>query len=70
MLVNEADLKVVGENIQAGVIDGKIVFVVDPTVDLGVTKSGKNQTIAKSGMFPPLFDGDTFYNMWVGRRIW
>ena len=74
MQVNLSDLEVVNgkkSNIKAGEVTdaGKtyIVIVIDPSVNLGPSSSGKMTGVANSSGFKE-FPGDLIGNLYIGRK--
>jgi hypothetical protein len=65
--VDEKVLREVGDNLLAGIVDGKLVIVIDPEQSFGLSSTGKTTTIASSGGFTRLPDGLTG-NIYIGRK--
>ena len=65
--VNLANAEAIGQNIKA-VVEGKyLILVVDTTVDLGASKSGKMNAVAQTGGFTAL-PGELKGNIYIGIR--
>jgi hypothetical protein len=57
----------IGQNIVAVETDGKLVLVIDTSVDLGASSTGKMNGIASTGGFVQL-PGGMKLNLYLGRK--
>lgn len=57
----------VGENIHAVKVDGLLILVIDPSREIGLSKSGKMMGVASSGGFTKVL-GDLSLNLYVGKK--
>lgn len=67
LTINTENLSECGENVQAGIVDGKLVIVVDPKVNLGPSSSGKMNGVASTGGFTA-FPGGMKGNLYLGKK--
>lgn len=67
MNVDLSKLRVVGDNVLAEIVEGKLVIVIDPEEEQGLSSTGKMVTIASSGGFTRL-PGGLSANIYVGRK--
>lgn len=66
LTVNLADAKAIGQNIKA-IVEGKyLVLVIDTTVNLGASKSGKMNAVAQTGGFADF--GKMKGNIYIGTK--
>ena len=66
MNVDPKSLKLVGDNMLVGEIEGKIVIVIDPAKRHGLSKSGKMEKVAgTNGGFQNIV-GEVDGNIWLG----
>lgn len=67
LTVDTSKLQLSGENILAGVVDGKLVIVIDPSENIGPSSSGKMIGVASTGGFTAL-PGGLKGNIYVGKK--
>ena len=65
--IDESNASAVGENVKAVVVDGKLVLVIDPKVNLGPSSSGKMTGVANTGGFAP-FPLGLRGNIYIGKK--
>jgi hypothetical protein len=68
MNVDTSKAQNLGEGIQAVEVDGKLVLIIDPAKDFGVSTSGKMRACANSGGFTSAPFGLKL-NLYAGRKI-
>jgi hypothetical protein len=68
MTVDTSKAQNLGDGIQAVEVEGKLVLVIDPTKDFGVSTSGKMRACANSGGFTSAPFGLKL-NLYAGRKI-
>jgi hypothetical protein len=65
--INTNELRQVGDNLQATVQDGKLILVIDTSMDLGPSSSGKMIGIASTGGFQA-FPSGLKGNVYIGKK--
>ena len=68
MKIDIDELADVGDNIEAVLMGDKLVIVIDTTVELGLSTSGKMMATANSHMFKP-FPGKLEGNLYIGKMV-
>ena len=68
LTVNLEALLEVGQNVNAGVVDGRLVIVIDPNVNLGPSSTGKMIGVANTSGFA-VFPGNLKGNVYIGRKV-
>lgn len=70
--INLANLVEVGENVQAGMMDDGdkkyLVIVLDTSVNLGPSSTGKMTGTGNTSGFKP-FPGGMFGNVYIGKKV-
>jgi len=67
--INEKELKEVGNNLKATVVDGKLILVIDLSKEVGLSNSGKMMGVGTTvGGFAPL-PGGVKGNVWIGKKV-
>lgn len=64
--VDLAKAKPVGQNLKVEQVDKYLVIVVDTTVDLGASKSGKMNAVAQTNGFTDLGIANLRGNLYIG----
>jgi hypothetical protein len=67
LTINTDQMREVGDNVLATVQDGKLILVMDTSVDLGPSSSGKMTGIASTGGFQG-FPGGLKGNVYIGKK--
>lgn len=67
MYIDEKDLMPAGENILAGIVEGKLVLVIDTKKNIGPSSSGKMMGYASTGGFTGL-PGGFKGNVYIGKK--
>lgn len=69
LTINTDDMQDVGfdTNILAATQDKYLIFVIDTSVNLGISQSGKMTSVANSGGFQPM-PGGLKGNVYVGKK--
>ncbi len=68
LTVNLETLSEVGQNVMAGMVDNRLVLVIDPKVNLGPSTSGKMTGVANTSGFA-LFPSGLKGNVYIGRKV-
>lgn len=66
--VDLSKAKEVGQNLKVSLVDKYLVIVIDTTVDLGASKSGKMNAVAQTGGFTDIGIADLRGNIFIGTR--
>ncbi len=61
LTVNLETLSEVGQNVMAGIVDSRLVLVIDPKVNLGPSSSGKMTGVANTSGF-------ALFSQWLERQ--
>jgi len=67
LTIETASMSEAGQNVKVATVDGKLVFVIDPTVDLGLSSTGKMRCIANTGGFTAI-PGNLKLNLYLGKK--
>jgi hypothetical protein len=65
--VDTDKMQMIGENLFASNVNGKLVIVADTTTEIGLSSSGKMVGIAQTGGFTVL-PGNLKGNIYIGRK--
>jgi hypothetical protein len=65
--IDKKVLHEVGNNLLAGIIDDKLILVIDTKVNLGPSSSGKMDGVASTGGFM-VFPGGLKGNLYIGKK--
>jgi len=65
--INTELTNIVGENILATIVEGKLILIIDTTQEIGLSSTGKTMGVGSSSGFKPL-PGNLTGNIYVGKK--
>lgn len=67
--INTEVMSELGDNILVELVEKRyLVFVVDTTLEQGLSKSGKSQAVASTNGFTSIIRG-FIGNVWIGKKV-